>query len=416
MEPLKDEYNMKWLEWLKRPKEYPPKERLGNLYLELCPDNRIHSFMAAPHEPRGADSFMEFVRNVACNNIKGGNGTIPDNLLLALYGIPERMLPPTERLLEKQPEETWRYILKCGGVSEEDSVPLRRATYLQAQGKEINRTSLKEMERLPGYRNYEAYETAMERISEGKKALFRLTFVKTERGVRVFNDGLHGPEHMRGLLQDMADHFYSHTWEGLKTLSIYRIETSSRKLLEMSQDYGRDFPASQPALEILAGYLPTVSFDMSPTADNLERFVKTNSLMLSENNREIMTLQDIARRGYAHLYMDESFRYRKEFASIEKELLSLTGERKLYRNFPYEDRIHALRENSRAIAEFLLRREGVRREMPVVCQKTDKYAERIHSVTENLEKKTVPPASDKKKKRPVRKQRGTASPKVKPQL
>ena len=46
------------------------------------------------------------------------------------------------------------------------------------------------MEHSPGYRNYEAYEAAMERLSEGKKASFRLTFVKTERGVRVFNDGL----------------------------------------------------------------------------------------------------------------------------------------------------------------------------------------------------------------------------------
>lgn len=102
------------------------------------------------------------------------------------------------------------------------------------------------MERSSGCRNYEAYETAMERTSEGKKALFRLTFVKTERGVRVFNDGLQGPERMRGMLQDMADRFYSTAWEGLKTLSIYRIETASRKLLEMSRNNGRDFPASQP--------------------------------------------------------------------------------------------------------------------------------------------------------------------------
>lgn len=199
---------------------------------------------------------------------------------------------------------------------------------------------------------------------------------------------------------------------------MYRIETSSRRLLEMSQDYRREFPASQPPLEVLAGYLPTASFDMSPTADNLERFVKTNSLTLSGNNREIMTLQDIARRGYAHLYMDESFRYRKEFAGIEKEFLSLARERELYRDSPYEDRIHGLRENSRAIAEFLLRKEGVRREMPAAHQKTDKYAERIHSMAESLEKKTGSPASDekKKKKRPARRQRDTTSPKVKPQL
>ena len=74
------------------------------------------------------------------------------------------------------------------GISGGNPVPLRRAVYLRAHGREIDRTALKEMERSSGCRNYEAYETAMERTSEGKKALFRLTFVKTERGVRVFND------------------------------------------------------------------------------------------------------------------------------------------------------------------------------------------------------------------------------------
>ena len=64
---------------------------------------------------------------------------------------------------------------------------------------------------------------------------------------------------------------------------------SSRRLLEMSRENRRDFPASRPPLEILARYLPTASFDMSPTAENLERFVRANSLALSANNREIMT-------------------------------------------------------------------------------------------------------------------------------
>ena len=174
------------MEWLRRPE----KEKLGNLYLELCPDNRIKSFMVTRHRPQGADSFMAFIDYTAGKAIKEGNRAVPDNLLLAFYGVPERLLPPAEELLEKQPEETCRYMLKCGGVTEGNPVPLRRAVYLRAHGREINRTGLKEMEHSPGYRNYEAYEAAMERLSEGKKASFRLTFVKTERGVRVFNDGL----------------------------------------------------------------------------------------------------------------------------------------------------------------------------------------------------------------------------------
>lgn len=359
---------------------------------------------------------MEFIGHAADKAIREGNGTVPDNLLLALEGVPEKMLPTREELQEEHPGKVWKLIPRYDGISGGNPVPLRRAVYLRAHGREIDRTALKEMERSSGCRNYEAYETAMERTSEGKKALFRLTFVKTERGVRVFNDGLQGPERMRGMLQDMADRFYSTAWEGLKTLSIYRIETASRKLLEMSRNNGRDFPASQPPLELLAGYLPTVSFDMSPTAENLERFVKANSLTLSAGNREIMTLQDIARKGYAHLYMDGPFRYGKEFAGIEKELRTLAGKRDLYRDFPYEERIHDLREKSRTIAEFLLKREGIRREMPSREQKADKYAERIRRMAESPEKKTFPPATGEKKKGAARKQKGTASQKVKPQL
>ena len=158
---------MAWLEWLRRPR----KEKLGNLYLELCPDNRIKSFMVTRHRPQGADSFMAFIDYTAGKAIKEGNRAVPDNLLLAFYGVPERLLPPAEELLEKQPEETCRYMLKCGGVTEGNPVPLRRAVYLRAHGREINRTGLKEMERSPGCRNYEAYEAAMERLSEGKRPL-----------------------------------------------------------------------------------------------------------------------------------------------------------------------------------------------------------------------------------------------------
>lgn len=80
---------MAWLEWLRR----PGKEKLGNLYLELCPDNRIKSFMVTRHRPQGADSFMTFIDYTAGKAIKEGNRAVPDNLLLAFYGVPERLLP-----------------------------------------------------------------------------------------------------------------------------------------------------------------------------------------------------------------------------------------------------------------------------------------------------------------------------------
>lgn len=78
--------------------------------------------------------------------------------------------------------------------------------------------------------------------------------------------------------------------------------------------------------------------------------------------------------------------------------------------------MHNLREKSRAVAEFLLKREGIRREMPAVTLKTDKYAERIRGIAESPEKKTGSPATGEKKKRPAHKQKGAASRQVKPQL
>ena len=94
MEPLKDGYSMAWwLERLKRSWKHPRKETSGNLYLELCPDNRIKSFMVVRHRPKGTDPFMEFIGHTADKAIREGNGQVPDNLLLALEEVPERMLP-----------------------------------------------------------------------------------------------------------------------------------------------------------------------------------------------------------------------------------------------------------------------------------------------------------------------------------
>lgn len=100
MEPLKDGYNMAWLERLKRSWKRPREEKHGNLYLELCPDNRINSFMVVRHRPQGTDPFMEFIGHAADKAIREGNGTVPDNLLLALEGVPEKMLPTREELQE----------------------------------------------------------------------------------------------------------------------------------------------------------------------------------------------------------------------------------------------------------------------------------------------------------------------------
>mgnify|MGYP000038748815 CR=1 FL=1 len=405
-----------WLKWPGLPKIRLPKEKLMNIYLELCPDNRINSFMVTPYRPQDADPFMEYLRHSARKAMKEGNGTIPDNLLLSFNGIPEKQLPPPEALLEGKPEKAWRFMLECGGITGENSVPLRKAVYLEAQGREMNRENLQAVGHSSAYRNYEAYETAMAKISEGKNARFRLTFVKTEHGVRVFNDGLHGPGWLRGLLQETADRFYSPACERVKTLSIYRIETSSRRLLEMSRETGRDFPLSQPGLELLAGYLPAVSFDMSPTAANLNRFVAANSLALSGYNLEIMTLQDIADKGYAHLYMDGAFRYKKEFSCIEKGFRTLAREKEYYREFPFEEMACKIQEKAKELAEFLLKKEGIRRDIPPMNPDMEKYAGRIRLKMEHPEEKERCSTNTGKKRNSSSKRQSNRKKQVKPQL
>lgn len=87
-----------------------------------------------------------------------------------------------------------------------------------------------------------------------------------------------------------------------------------------------------------------------------------------------MTLQDIAEKGYAHLTLEEPFRYRREFAPVEKELGRLSREKELHPDFPLGERMAELRETSRKIAAALLVREGVRTGMP---RSETRYADRI---------------------------------------
>ena len=128
---------------------------------------------------------------------------------------------------------------------------------------ETDRRNLEGLEHSPGYKDFVAHETARERILQGKNARFLVTAVKTDQGVRVFNRGLHGPRHLREYLQEIADNFYSPCGKRPGTLSIFRIETSSKRLMEMSRQPGRCFPASQPGLEVFGNYRPVASFELS---------------------------------------------------------------------------------------------------------------------------------------------------------
>ena len=175
-----------WLEKLGLQRTRPPKEELKDFCLELCPDNRIASFMITDHTPRSGNPFIRFVKEAARKAVLEEARGVPDNLLLFYAGIRKEELPPSNGLLEKEPRQAWRFIIENGGITDGNSVPLRRAAYLEAHGVETDRRNLEGLEHSPGYKDFVAHETARERILQGKNARFLVTAVKTDQGVRVF--------------------------------------------------------------------------------------------------------------------------------------------------------------------------------------------------------------------------------------
>ena len=125
-----------WLEKLGLQRTRPQKEGLKDFCLELCPDNRIASFMITDHTPRSGNPFIRFVKEAARKAVLEEARGIPDNLLLFYAGIRKEELPPVSGLQEKEPRQAWRFIIENGGITDGNSVPLRRAAYLEAHGVE----------------------------------------------------------------------------------------------------------------------------------------------------------------------------------------------------------------------------------------------------------------------------------------
>lgn len=347
-----------WMEKIK--KTLSSKTDLKSLFMELQPDNRINSFAEVSYVPFDTVSYPSFLNLTA--RIAMDKDFIPDNLLLRFEGIPAKDIPPMDILSRKEPTEALRFIASHGGITDENTIPLRKAAYLEAHKMEVNKENLQELDHSPCYQHFAAHEEAMERIAAGKPAKLFFTITETPRGARVFGDGLSGGREFQNYLQTLADHFFSQSLQGMETLRIYRIESSSRKLLELSQDTQKTIPLSHAGMDILKNYLPSVTFDMRPKGENLDRLITANSLELSTHNRNVMTLQDIADRGYAHLSADESFAYRKEFAPIEKGIREITRQRDAERNYPFEKKMEELQTAARLLAQTLLNMENIRKE------------------------------------------------------
>lgn len=347
-----------WMEKIK--KTLSSKTDLKSLFIELQPDNRINSFTEVSYVPFDTVSYPSFLNLTA--RIAMDKDFIPDNLLLRFEGIPAKDIPPMDTMSGKESAEALRFIASHGGITDENTVPLRKAVYLEAHKMEVSKENLQELDHSPCYQHFAAHEEAMERIAAGKPAKLFFTITETPRGARVFGDGLSGGRDFQNYLQTLADHFFSRSLQGMETLRIYRIESGSRKLLELSQDARNIIPLSHAGVDILKNYLPSVTFDMRPKGENLDRFITANSLELSTHNRNVMTLQDIADRGYTHLSADESFAYGKEFAPIEKGIREIIRQRDAERNYPFEKKMEELQTAARLLAQTLLNMEDIRKE------------------------------------------------------
>lgn len=219
--------------WMEKIKDtFTAKADLKSLFIVLQPDNQVSTVMVVSYVPTDKDSFQVFMDLTA--RIAMDQKTIPDNLLLHFEGIPAKDIPFTSELPAKDSEKALSFIASYGGITENNSVPLRKAAYLRACQRELTAENIRDLDYSPAYKCFIAHEDAMEKIAAGKQAKQFYTIAETEQGVRVFNDGLSGTIKFRDYLQSTADNFYSSSLQDVESLNIYRIETVSRRMLELS--------------------------------------------------------------------------------------------------------------------------------------------------------------------------------------
>lgn len=286
------------------------KESTKDLFVELKPDREIAGICISDEAGHHRDAFHAFVRDSVRRALH--NGHVPDNTLVCRRFITDRDAAG----IHKDKKRVSELLADYDGADSIYSVPLRKAAYLYRNNKEINLYNLTGLNDHPGYRQYRAYEEAMEKRAAGRAVKMRLTITRRGECARVFNNSLDGPDLLRTYLQDIADNFFLNPMKNTSELSIYLLETASSRL--QGFPINRDIPLTAPGMEILRKYSPSEVFDLRPKGENLLRLAKACSLKLNRHNCDILTLLDIAEKGYAHL--DIPFSFRKEFAGIEKTL------------------------------------------------------------------------------------------------
>ena len=108
--------------WMEKIKDtFTAKADLKSLFIVLQPDNQVSTVMVVSY----VQVFMDLTARIAMDQ-----KTIPDNLLLHFEGIPAKDIPFTSELPAKDSEKALSFIASYGGITENNSVPLRKAAYL----------------------------------------------------------------------------------------------------------------------------------------------------------------------------------------------------------------------------------------------------------------------------------------------
>lgn len=157
------------------------KESTKDLFVELKPDREIAGIRISDEAGHHRDAFHAFVRDSVRRALH--DGRVPDNTLVCCRFITDSDAEGIHRDKTRVSELLADY----DGTDSIYSVPLRKAAYLYRNNKEINLYNLKGLDDHPGYRQYRAYEEAMEKRAAGRVVKMRLTITRRGEYARVFN-------------------------------------------------------------------------------------------------------------------------------------------------------------------------------------------------------------------------------------
>lgn len=345
------------------------------VYLELTPDNTLRRMAIADRGGIRRGDLQRFMEQSIREALS--QPFVPDNIILHYEGVRPEDIPSRQESFGEDRTPLLQFIIRHG-IDDNDMIPLRRAAYLSFHGERITPDSLREVAGRESYRQFAAHEQAREKFLKGRPVKMMLTVAETDRGILVFSDSLRGHKAQRDYMQHMADSFFSSEHEGLSFLQLFRFESASRPLIELSDACCRidaqgvcryDFtPTLNAQAAQLHGREPMIGFDMRPAGYNLDTFLSHTGLRLSERNNDILTLQDIAQEGYRRAAGD-TFSFRGEFRSIDRALEKLSHRSRILPAETFRDRYAQIQEDAKALARHILREVIRIRREPSVAER-----------------------------------------------